>query len=221
MAVYGMVVAQLLFGEEDRVWHMISTSRFTGGEKRMHAGPDERVEMVMAPVLRWADAATAAALLEVDDPWQAIQQQQALQQGEMARRAREFLQHWLTKRERELVMLLVQTGLDNAGLARRLGKSERTVANQLTSIYRKFEEWQGTSGSGVGTRGVLVAALRPYGEVVAYTEGQVTLRVPQKEAAAVTNRLLADFPIHDLTIHDPPIEAVIEQVFSEGERREE
>ena len=59
-------------------------------------------------------------------------------------------------------------------------------------------------------------ALQPYGEVVHYTEGQAKLSVAKKDVAGVTSRLLADFPIHDLTIQDPPIEDVIEQVFAGG-----
>jgi ABC-2 type transport system ATP-binding protein len=41
------------------------------------------------------------------------------------------------------------------------------------------------------------------------------LQVPAGEVAAVTARLLADLPVHDLTIEDPPIESVIEQAFNE------
>lgn len=66
------------------------------------------------------------------------------------------------------------------------------------------------------TRGEGAAALAAYGEVVQYAEGQVTLRVPKDDTARVTGRLLADFVVYDLTIQDPPIEDVIEQVFREG-----
>jgi ABC-2 type transport system ATP-binding protein len=58
--------------------------------------------------------------------------------------------------------------------------------------------------------------LRPYGEVVAREEGRVTLRVPKHETAGVTGRLLADLPIRDLTVEEPPIEDVIEHVFAQG-----
>ena len=54
----------------------------------------------------------------------------------------------------------------------------------------------------------------PYGEVVAREGGRVTLRVPKGETAAVTARLLANLPVADLTVEDPPIEEVIEQVFA-------
>jgi ABC-2 type transport system ATP-binding protein len=53
-----------------------------------------------------------------------------------------------------------------------------------------------------------------YGEVVSLDDGRATLRVPKAESAAVTARLLADLPIVDLTISDPPIDEVIDRVFS-------
>jgi ABC-2 type transport system ATP-binding protein len=56
-----------------------------------------------------------------------------------------------------------------------------------------------------------------YGEVVTQVEGQVTLRVPKNQTARVTGKLLAELPISDLTVEEPPFEDVIEQVFSQGE----
>ncbi len=54
-----------------------------------------------------------------------------------------------------------------------------------------------------------------YGEPVSCEEGLVTLRVPRAETARVTARLLSDLPVIDLTVEDPPIEEVIERVFSQ------
>ena len=42
----------------------------------------------------------------------------------------------------------------------------------------------------------------------------LTLQVPRDETSAATARLLADHDVHDLTVEDPPIEDVIEQVFA-------
>lgn len=61
------------------------------------------------------------------------------------------------------------------------------------------------------------ADLRAYGEVVRAADGQVTLRVPKAETAAVTGRILADLPVVDLTVEDPPIDDAIEQVFTRGQ----
>jgi ABC-2 type transport system ATP-binding protein len=57
--------------------------------------------------------------------------------------------------------------------------------------------------------------LHSYGEVVSCEDGYVTLRVPKAEAARVTQRLLADLSVIDLTVEDPPIEEVIERVFEQ------
>ena len=56
--------------------------------------------------------------------------------------------------------------------------------------------------------------LDAYGEVVSCEDGLVTLRVPKAETPRVTARLLADLPVIDLTVEDPPIEEVIERVFA-------
>jgi ABC-2 type transport system ATP-binding protein len=56
-----------------------------------------------------------------------------------------------------------------------------------------------------------------YGEVVAIDGLRATLRVPKAEAAAVTARLLAELPVVDLSVSDPPIDEVIDTVFTSGE----
>jgi ABC-2 type transport system ATP-binding protein len=60
------------------------------------------------------------------------------------------------------------------------------------------------------------ADLSAYGEVVSCDEGLATLRVAKDRTARVTERLLADLPVVDLTVEDPPIEEVIERVFAQG-----
>jgi ABC-2 type transport system ATP-binding protein len=57
--------------------------------------------------------------------------------------------------------------------------------------------------------------LASYGEVVSCEDGRVTLRVPKAETARVTERLLADLPVIDLLVEDPPIEEIIERVFAQ------
>jgi ABC-2 type transport system ATP-binding protein len=54
-----------------------------------------------------------------------------------------------------------------------------------------------------------------FGEVVSQANGRVLLRVPKLDTARVASRLLAELPVSDLTIEDPPIEEVIEQVFAQ------
>ena len=56
-----------------------------------------------------------------------------------------------------------------------------------------------------------------FGDVVQTEDGRVTLQVPKGEAAAVTARLLAELPVVDLSVTDPPIDEVIDRVFNTGE----
>ena len=54
-----------------------------------------------------------------------------------------------------------------------------------------------------------------YGEVVSRQGSHVTLRIPKAETPQVTARILAELHVDDLTVEDPPIEDVIDKVFSQ------
>ncbi|NMB90703.1 MAG: ATP-binding cassette domain-containing protein [Chloroflexi bacterium] len=47
-------------------------------------------------------------------------------------------------------------------------------------------------------------------------DGRLTLRVPRREAPALTTHLLNHYPVSDLSVEDPPIEAVIDRIYQEG-----
>ena len=59
--------------------------------------------------------------------------------------------------------------------------------------------------------------LSDYGEVVSQDGAKVHLRVPRAETPGTTARLLADLPVLDLTVENPPIEDVIDLVFQQEE----
>jgi len=141
MGITAMVVAQLLFDANDRVWHLMSEGWTPGSEKRMHARPEDQVYLVAVPVLRWTDSAgLLAAFGELDDPEEALRRQEQLARADDLRRVREFVEAKLTRAEREVVKEACG-GLDNAAIARKLHKSEATVANQMTSAYAKLNEF--------------------------------------------------------------------------------
>ncbi len=56
--------------------------------------------------------------------------------------------------------------------------------------------------------------LSAYSDSITVEGSRVTLLVPKADTAQVTGRLLADLPVIDLTVEEPPIEEVIEQVFN-------
>ena len=62
-----------------------------------------------------------------------------------------------------------------------------------------------------------VSDLDRYGDVVSVDDCHATLRVLKAQAAAVTARLLAELPVVDLSVTDPPVDEVIDTVFSSGE----
>jgi len=53
--------------------------------------------------------------------------------------------------------------------------------------------------------------------IVEAGDGHFTLRVDRTQAPAITARLLETLPVVDITVEDPPIEVVIDQVYQEGE----
>jgi len=65
------------------------------------------------------------------------------------------------------------------------------------------------------TLGSNAVDLSSYGEVVAQDGERATLRVLKAETSRITARLLADLPVTDLVVEDPPIDDVIEHVFTQ------
>ena len=62
-------------------------------------------------------------------------------------------------------------------------------------------------------RSVDRADVAAYGEVVDADDLHVRIRTEKARAAAVTARMLAELPVADLSVEDPPLEYVIDQVF--------
>jgi ABC-2 type transport system ATP-binding protein len=54
-----------------------------------------------------------------------------------------------------------------------------------------------------------------FGELMRREGQKLVLRVPKAETPAVTARLLAELPVLDLSVEDPPIEEVIDRMFQE------
>lgn len=59
-----------------------------------------------------------------------------------------------------------------------------------------------------------------YGKVVENIDGRVKLEVAKAQTASVTSRILADLPVKDLSVIDPPIEEIIRYMFTINEGEE-
>jgi ABC-2 type transport system ATP-binding protein len=55
-----------------------------------------------------------------------------------------------------------------------------------------------------------------FGEVVPGGNGRVGLRVARADVPGATARLLAELPVADLAVEEPPLESVIDQVYRRG-----
>lgn len=137
LAVFGMAVAQLLFDEDDRLWHLFSAGEFLAS-KRLHPGPGDQARLIAIPFLPWSRVSpVVGALSEVEDPYAAVERARALQLAERLELARTFALGSLTPAELRVVELLVRAGLPDDELAERLSLSKRTVENHLRAAYRK------------------------------------------------------------------------------------
>ena len=161
MGIMGMVVAQLLFGPEDYVWHLVTEGWQPGAARRLHLPPGQGVRLVPVPVLRWSEAgALMQTVAELNDPAEVVAWHEKISRAGQVKRQREFIERWLTRAEREVVRLACR-GLDNAAIAGALFKREQTVANQLRGVYDKLREWLGYPEGNVD-RHRLIAEFAPY-----------------------------------------------------------
>ena len=55
-----------------------------------------------------------------------------------------------------------------------------------------------------------------FGELVDVDGDRASLRVHRRDVPAATARLLAELPVADLSVEDPPLESVIDRVYREG-----
>ena len=69
--------------------------------------------------------------------------------------------------------------------------------------------------------GVTAEQLAAFGDVKEFRFPNAVLEVPREDAAATSARLLAQLPVADLSIEDPPIEDVIRVAFARGVAEDE
>ncbi len=131
----------------------------------------------------------------------------------MQRRIRAFIAEY-NKRNGATVLLTSHYMADVEALCRRvivIHHGKLLFDGELASLVQRFSAHKTI----VVQLKDCAADLSAYGEVVSCEDGRSTLRVPKMETARVTERLLADLPVIDLTVADPPIEEVIERVFAQ------
>jgi len=136
----------------------------------------------------------------------------------MQRRIRAFVSEY-NRRYGATVLLTSHYMADVEALCKRvivIHRGKLLFDGELSSLVEQFSAFK-TVGVTLQTA---AADLRKYGQVINQDGTRFTLRVPKADTAQVTARLLADLPVDDLNVEDPPIEDVIEQVFADGKPAE-
>ena len=100
-------------------------------------------------------------------------------------------------------------------------KGQLLYDGRLTELVEKmapFKLIRIAVGEGVpleGVKSTLSTLVQPT-SIVEQNERQFTLRVKKSDVSAITASLLSDLPVADLAVENPPVEAVIDQVYREG-----
>ena len=142
MTAYGMATAQLLFEEGDHLWLLVSSPQFIAS-RSLHLGSDAAdtdAWLLEIPVLRYSSLpTTVTALLNYDDPMEAIRRQNRFVDRQAEAAKAYFLQS-LPEEQRKLLEAKVRTNMSNKELAELLGKAEKTIANQFTVLYKRLAD---------------------------------------------------------------------------------
>ena len=132
----------------------------------------------------------------------------------MQRRIRKFIADY-NKQQGATVLLTSHYMADVQALCKRvivIHHGELLFDGQLSELVQQF----------TGYKEIVVEPkdratdLSRYGEIMSQDAGRISLRVPRKEVPEVAAKLLADVPMFDLSVEEPPIEDMIERVFTEG-----
>lgn len=143
LTVFGMAIAQMLFDDQDHLWHLASHPALEASGA-LRAGPGEWVRLIPIPVVPWGRLSPVFdALRAIEDPFEAVERLSRLRLREQWDQARIFMLTQLTAAESQVVTLLVRDGLSQGDIAVRLSISPRTVETHLRAAYRKAaDHWE-------------------------------------------------------------------------------
>jgi len=131
-------------------------------------------------------------------------------------RIRGFLQEY-NRRTGATILLTSHYMADVTALCERIiiiHHGQLKYDGQLSELSRRIAPFKMI---GIDLANNQIASLAAYGTPMPNPEGdgKQLIQVPAAQVAAITARLLAELPVQDLTVEDPPIEDVIERAFHE------
>lgn len=138
------------------------------------------------------------------------------------RRIRQFLKEY-NQRHGASIMLTSHYMADVEALCKRvivIHHGRVIFDGQLAELAQRFNEYKRIIVK-PGDEPIDPQRLAVYGEILSEEDGQITLRVPREQATRVTAQILAELPITDVSIADPPIEDAIERIFATPDELQE
>ena len=134
----------------------------------------------------------------------------------MQRRIRSFIQEY-NRRTGATVLLTSHYMADVEALCKRviiIHHGKILFDGDLSDLVQQFSAYKTITIDLEEINGI---DFTRFGEVVE-TEGlQVKIRVPKTDTPGITGKILSELTIQDLTVEDPPIEEIIDRVFSQTE----
>ena len=143
MAVFGIVAAQLLFDDQDRAWHLLSSKSLVESRALFPERREDWAKLVPIPIIPWSDVDPILTLIaREEDPFEAADLVKALKERRRRYTLQLFVKGYLSPAERRVLRVVVERGGTIAEIAKVLGKKPRTVEHQIQSIYRKIKDNQ-------------------------------------------------------------------------------
>lgn len=151
MGAFAMGAAQLLFDQNDGLYHLMSTIEFERTEAMHEETRFDLADIIQIPVIFLGSIAPQLTrLLSGGDPFDAVATQDDYMLFADASQKDEFVAT-LTQEQQD-ILRLVTYGFTNPEIAKQLNMASSTVANKLPTIFDSYFAYTGRSPDEVGSR---------------------------------------------------------------------
>ena len=205
-AIYGLPRPQYEQARDELVELLALDGLLTKPVRNLSLGERMKVEIAGALLHR-------PAVLFLDEPTIGLD-------VTMQRRIRQFVADY-NRRNGAAVLLTSHYMADVEALCKRvivIHHGQLLFDGALSELVERFSAYKtlqitlAEAAAGLDAE-ALAARLAGCGELLEQDGAQLKLRVRKSETPQVTARLLAELPVEDLTVENPPIESVIEDAF--------
>lgn len=142
IAAYAMLTAQMLFGDKDRLWYLISEGEFLKSRKMLpETGQDmKETNLIRLPFLSWQGVLPSITEINsIEDPMDAYDRISKLEKAMKYNQVVKFIKK-CTPKQFEVLSLMVGEELTNEEIVERMFISKKTLESHQAKLYQKAEE---------------------------------------------------------------------------------